>query len=65
MYLSVTLISYVILASLVGVWGQRKGYSFGLGFLVSLLLTFIVGSVTVLVLKDRETGRRGVLTWMA
>lgn len=65
MYVSVALISYVILASMVGLWGQRKGYSFGIGFLMSLVLTFVVGSVTVFLLKDRQTGRRGIVTWMA
>jgi len=65
MYVSVALISYVILASMVGVWGQRKGYSFGLGFFLSVVLTFIIGAVTVFLLKDRQTGRRGILTWIA
>jgi len=65
MYVSVALISYVILASMVGLWGQRKGYSFGIGFLMSLVLTFVIGSVTVFLLKDRQTGRRGIVTWMA
>jgi hypothetical protein len=62
---SVTIISYVILALLVGAWGQRKGHSFGVGFLISLALTFIVGAVTVFLLKDKQTGRRGVVTWIA
>jgi F0F1-type ATP synthase assembly protein I len=60
---SITFIAYICLALLVGVWGQRKGYSFGVGFIVSLLLTFVVGAVVVVVLKDKETGRRGILTW--
>jgi hypothetical protein len=60
---SVSFIAYVVGALLVGVWGQRKGYSIGVGFLVSMALTFIVGAIAVVVLKDKQTGRRGVVTW--
>jgi hypothetical protein len=60
---SIAFIAYFVLALLIGGWGQRKGYSLGLGFLVSLVLTFIVGAVTVYLLRDKQTGRRGVVTW--
>jgi len=60
---SIAFIAYICLALFVGVWGQRKGYSFGVGFIISLLLTFVVGAVTVVVLRDKATGRRGILTW--
>jgi F0F1-type ATP synthase assembly protein I len=60
---SIAFIAYICLALLVGVWGQRKGYSFGIGFLVSLLLSFVVGAVTIVLLKDKATGRRGIMTW--
>jgi len=29
------------------------------------VLSFVIGSVTVFLLKDRQTGRRGIVTWMA
>jgi hypothetical protein len=64
-YESMSIILYVILALMVGAWGQRKGHSFGIGFLVSLVLTFVVGAVTVSLLKDKQTGRRGIVTWIA
>jgi fructose-specific phosphotransferase system IIC component len=64
-YESVSIIAYFILAAIVGVWGQHKGHSFGIGFLISLVLTFIVGAVTVFLLKDKRTGRRGIVTWIA
>jgi hypothetical protein len=60
---SIAFIAYFVLALLIGGWGQRKGYSLGLGFLISLVLSFVVGAVTIYLLRDKETGRRGVVTW--
>ncbi len=50
-------------AWLVGKFGQRKGYDFWLGFLLAFVLTFVIGVIIVTVLRDRVTGRRGVVTW--
>lgn len=61
---SITFIAYFVLALLIGGWGHRKGYSFGLGFLVSLVFTFVVGAIVVFLLRDKDTGRRGVVTWI-
>jgi hypothetical protein len=40
---------------------QRKGYSFGLFFVLALLLSFLVALILVLVLPDR-TKHRGTAT---
>ena len=56
---------WLVLAGLVGGWGQRKGHSFWIGFLVSLIFSLIIGVVVVILLKDKNTGRRGVVTWNA
>lgn len=50
-------------AILTGKFGQRKGYDFWLGFVLAFVLTFVIGMVIVTVLRDRVTGRRGVVTW--
>ncbi len=50
-------------AILVGKYGQHKGYDFWLGFALAFVVTFIVGAIVVAVLRDRATGRRGVVTW--
>jgi hypothetical protein len=55
----VSTFAWLILAWLVGMWGKRKGHSFWLGFLVSLIFSVIIGAILVLVLKDKRTGRRG------
>jgi hypothetical protein len=60
---SIAFIAYFVLALLIGGWAQRKGYSLGLGFLLSLVLTFVIGAIVVFLLRDKETGRRGVVTW--
>jgi hypothetical protein len=56
----VSTFAWLILAGLVGAWGKRKGHSFWLGFLVSLIFSVIIGAILVLVLKDKRTGRRGL-----
>ncbi len=61
--LSIAFVAYFILALLVGGWGQRKGYSLGVGFLISVLLSFVIGAIVVFMLRDKATGRRGVVTW--
>ena len=61
--ISIAFIAYFVLALLVGGWGQRKGYSLGVGFLISVLLSFVIGAIVVFMLRDKETGRRGVVTW--
>lgn len=42
----ISFVAHICLALLIGVWGQRKGYSFGVGIVISLLLTFVVGRPT-------------------
>ena len=44
-------------------WGRRKGINFWLGFIISILLTVLVGVIVVAVEKDKVTGRRGFVTW--
>lgn len=56
-------ILYVILSVLIGLWGSKKGLKFWMGFLVSLLLTVIIGAIVVAFEKDKATGRRGIITW--
>lgn len=54
---------WVIGSVLVGLWGQRKGTSFWKGFLISILLSVLVGAIVVALEKDKVTGRRGLKTW--
>jgi len=60
-YLAVNVIGGI----LVGFWGRAKGYSFWLGFFVSVLLSVVVGVIAMAVQKDKVTGRRGLVTWKA
>ena len=56
-------ILYLILSVLIGLWGSKKGLKFWMGFLVSLLLTVLIGAIVVAFEKDKATGRRGIITW--
>ena len=56
-------ILYLILSVLIGLWGSKKGLKFWMGFLVSLLLTVLIGAIVVAFEKDKVTGRRGIITW--
>ena len=53
---------WLAVAALVGDFGRRKGYSFWLGFLLTALLSIAVGFVTMVVCRDKASGRRGFLT---
>jgi hypothetical protein len=54
---------YVGAAIVVGKFSERKGYDFWLGFVLAFVVTFVVAVIIVAVLRDRATGRRGVVTW--
>ena len=53
---------WLAVAALVGDFGRRKGYSFWLGFLLTALLSIAVGFVTMVLCRDKASGRRGFLT---
>lgn len=56
-------ILYIILSIGIGLWGQKKGLKFWMGFLVALLLTVLIGAIVIAFEKDKVTGRRGIVTW--
>jgi ABC-type uncharacterized transport system permease subunit len=53
---------WLAVAALVGDFGRRKGYSFWLGFLLTALLSVVVGFVALVLCRDRASGRRGFIT---
>jgi hypothetical protein len=59
----VLLAVYVGAAIVTGTYGRRKGYDFWLGFVLAFVLSFVIGMIIVILLRDRATGRRGVVTW--
>jgi hypothetical protein len=45
------LVFYVILALLVGLWNRNRGNSFWVGFLLSCLLSPLIGAIVVGIMK--------------
>lgn len=54
---------YVALALVMGFYGTKKGLPFWEGLVVALLLSPLVGFIVVVIEKDKNTGRRGFITW--
>lgn len=52
------LIAWLILSALLGLWNQKRGNGFLTGFLISLLLSPLIGLLMVIITKPKKIKKK-------
>ena len=56
--IGVWLVAWVVLAVCVGLWNQARGHSFATAFLLSMLLSPLLGAVVVVLTKRKRKSEK-------